>query len=233
MTELAGASILVVGATGGLGREIARALHDRGAKLTLAGRNEQALLILGLGPVVTGDVTDDATLGRFVDAAVAHHGRLDGVVYAVGAVAFGPAAELDTATLDALWAVNTRAAIVLLQRATPALADASQAGGSPFFVTLSGVVAEAPTARLAAYSAVKAALHAHMAASSRELRRHGIRLLDARPGHTETDLSTHPLAGVAPAFGAGLAPAFVASRIVEAIVSDERDLPSGAFSQAG
>jgi cyclic-di-GMP-binding biofilm dispersal mediator protein len=82
---------------------------------------------------------------------------------------------------------------------------------------------------MAAYSASKAGLAAFAAASSRELRRQGVRILDARPGHTETTLSQHPLAGTAPAFGAGLDPDAVAARIVQGIVGDEKDLPSTAF----
>jgi NAD(P)-dependent dehydrogenase (short-subunit alcohol dehydrogenase family) len=91
------------------------------------------------------------------------------------------------------------------------------------------VVAEAPTAGLAAYSAVKSALHAFGVAAGRELRRSGIRLIDARPGHTETELSLHPLAGERPAFPTGLAPQVVARRIVDALAGDEKDLPSTSF----
>lgn len=234
MTDISGASIVVVGASGGLGSLIAKGLSDKGAHLTLVGRNATALSSLGIaGETIALDITDDQARKKLVSDVLALRGSIDGVVYAAGAVAFGPASELTPDTLDALWAVNTRAAILLLQEVTPALEASSQAGRQPFYVTLSGVVAEAPTAGLAAYSAVKSALHAHMAAASREMRRAGIRLLDARPGHTETDLSRHPLAGVAPAFPPGMSPQHVASRIVEAIVSDEKDLPSGAFAATG
>jgi NAD(P)-dependent dehydrogenase (short-subunit alcohol dehydrogenase family) len=231
MTELSGASIIVVGASGGLGSLIARQLADHGALVTLVGRHDSTLSGLGLpGDVVACDITDDTSRQGMVNQVVASRGAIDGVVYAAGAVAFGPAGELSASTLDALWKVNTRAAMMLLQEVTPALQASSESGRQPFFVTLSGVVAESPTAGLAAYSAVKSALHAHMTAASREMRRLGIRLLDARPGHTETELSKHPLAGVAPAFPPGMTPEHVASRIVQAIVSDEKDLPSGAFA---
>ena len=63
----------------------------------------------------------------------------------------------------------------------------------------------------------------------RELRRSGIRLLDARPGHTDTGLAEHPVQGTAPAFGRALDPDAVAERIVRAIAGDEKDLPSTAF----
>jgi short-subunit dehydrogenase len=230
MSEISGASIVVVGASGGLGSVIARGLHERGASLTLVGRREDALRAVGVpGDVVAGDITHDRARLDLISRVVSHAGAIDGVVYAAGAVAFGPAAELSPQTVDDLWAVNTRAPILLLQESSDALAQSATAGKSPFFVTLSGVVAESPTAGLAAYSAVKSALHAHMAAASREMRKLGIRLLDARPGHTETDLSHHPLAGVRPAFPEGMSPEHVAHRIITAIENDERDLPSAAF----
>lgn len=231
MSEISGASILLVGASGGLGSEFARQLSTKGATLTLVSRRADALHAVGVpGDVIALDITDDQARAGLADGIVARHGRLDGVIFAAGAVAFGPANELSAHTLDALWQVNTRSAIMLLQESAGALAASSEAGGSPFFVTLSGVVAETPTAGLAAYSAVKSALHAHIAAASREMRRAGIRLLDARPGHTETELSTHPLAGSTPAFPPGMTPQHVVTRIIHGIENDERDLPSGAFS---
>ena len=70
-----------------------------------------------------------------------------------------------------------------------------------------------------------------MQVAAREVRRSGIRVIDARPGHTETELSRHPIAGETPKFPTGLEPAAVAQRIVEAIAGDEKDLPSTAFSE--
>lgn len=231
MTELTGASFLIVGANGGLGSEIARQLHSRGAVLTLAGRSAEALGALGIpGATVVGDVKAPGTAQSYVEAALAAHQRLDGVVYAVGAVAFGSVAELTDEVADELWALNVRGWMSVLRASMPALAESSEAGHQPVVVTLSGVVAEAPTAGLAAYSAVKSALHSFGVAASRELRRSGIRLIDARPGHTETELSRHPLAGQAPAFPAGLSPHAVATRIVDAMAGDEKDLPSTSFS---
>lgn len=234
MTDLSGASILVVGATGGLGREIASLLHQRGAQLTLTGRDATALQQLGIpGALMTGDVTQPGVVEAFVNHAVTSYGQLDGVIYAAGVVAFGPVNEVENATLDTLWQVNTKAPMALLRAATPELEKSAQAGRSPFLLAISGVVAESPTAGLAAYSAVKSALHAHWGAAGRELRRIGIRVLDARPGHTETELSKHPVAGVAPPFPKGFEPAAVAQRIVEGIENDEKDLPSTAFAALG
>ena len=234
MTDLNGASILVVGATGGLGCEIAALLHERGAQLTLTGRDATKLQALGIpAAMMTGDATVPGTAEQWVAHAVSTYGHLDGVIYAAGVVAFGPSHEVEDATLDTLWAVNTKAPMTLLRVATPELEKSAQAGRSPFLLAISGVVAESPTAGLAAYSAVKSALHAHWSAAGRELRRIGIRVLDARPGHTDTDLSKHPVAGTAPAFPASLQPKDVARRIVEGIEDDEKDLPSTAFAALG
>ena len=230
MTSLRDLSILVAGASGGLGAPISRRLADAGARLTLVGRDRGRLDALGLdGAVVAGDLRRAETAAEAVAAAVAAHGGLDGVVVASGAVAFGPVAELADDVLVDLVAINTLAPIRLLRAALPALTASAAAGRQPFVVHLSAVVAESPAAGMAAYSASKGALTAFDAAAARELRRAGIRLVDARPPHTETGLAGRPLAGTAPRLAQGLEPDVVAARVVAAVVDDERDLPSAAF----
>jgi NAD(P)-dependent dehydrogenase (short-subunit alcohol dehydrogenase family) len=231
MTNLDGASIIVVGASGGLGRHIARLLHERGAKLTLSARTMTNLEALGIpATFVPGDLTDPNFARTLVATAVTAHGRLDGVINAAGVVAFGPVTELQDDTIEQLWQINAAGPMRVIRSAADSLAQSAASGGSPFVVTLSGLVAESPTNGLAAYSAVKTALHAFTQVATRELRRQKIRVLDARPGHTETDLSRHPIAGDTPKFPTGYLPEAVAQRIVEAIENDEKDLPSTAFT---
>jgi cyclic-di-GMP-binding biofilm dispersal mediator protein len=220
MTQLDGAVVLVVGATGGLGRRITAELEDAGA--TVVGTSRAG----GAGLVVA-DLERD--LSGLVPHVVATHGRLDGLVIAAGVVAFGPLTEVSDAAVRELHEVNAQGPMRLIRDATPALAESAAAGREPFIVTLSGVVSESPTAGLAAYSASKSALAGFVSAASRELRRLGIRIMDARPGHTETGLATHPIEGTAPAFATGLDPDAVAARIVKAIADGEKDLPSSAF----
>ncbi|MGL4339559.1 MAG: SDR family NAD(P)-dependent oxidoreductase [Rhodoglobus sp.] len=223
MTELNKAVIVVVGASGGLGSRLAQQLEAAGALVVRSSRN------VGMLDSLVVDLRDESAAAALIDTAVAIHGRLDGLIIAAGVVAFGPVTELSDATLRELFEVNTLAPARLVRAAAPHLSAAAAAGGRPFVVTLSGVVAETPTAGLAAYSASKAGLAAFVQAASRELRRASIRLIDARPGHTETGLSAHPIAGTAPAFAAGLDPDAVAARIVRAIIDGEKDLPSHAF----
>ncbi|HYN57461.1 MAG TPA: SDR family NAD(P)-dependent oxidoreductase, partial [Motilibacterales bacterium] len=82
---------------------------------------------------------------------------------------------------------------------------------------------------MSAYSASKAGLAAFDAAAARELRRSRIRLIDARPPHTETGLADRPMFGTAPRLPTGLDPQDVAARILAGIANGETDLPSSAF----
>lgn len=216
--------MLVAGATGGLGAPITRVLAARGALVTAFVRDPSKLADLPVAAHVVGDVTRSTDCERAVAVAVEAGGRLDGVVDAVGVVAFGPLVDLDDATLDALFRVNVLGPLRLVRAAVPHLA----AGG--FVVNLSAVVAEQPVAGMAAYSATKAALTAADVAAGRELRRQRISLIDVRPPHTETGLAARPLAGAAPPLPVGLDPAAVAERIVAAIEADEREVPSSAFT---
>jgi NAD(P)-dependent dehydrogenase (short-subunit alcohol dehydrogenase family) len=230
MTDVRDRSVLVAGASGGLGTPLCRRLAAAGAALTLVGRDLERLELLGLdAAIVAGDLRQAETAERAVASAVAAHGRLDGLVVASGVVAFGPVAELPDDVLLDLFLVNTLAPVRLLRAALPHLAASAGEGRSPFVVNLSAVVAEQPTAGMAAYSASKAALTAYDAAAGRELRRAGIRLIDARPPHTETGLADRPLAGTAPRLPHGLDPDAVAARVMAAVAGDERDLPSAAF----
>ncbi len=226
MTSLDGSVILVVGASGGLGSRISTRLADAGATVIRSGRS--AASISGAGAYLA-DLRSERGAASLVAAALAQEGRLDGVVVAAGVVAFGPSGDVTDDTLAELFETNAIGPIRVIRAALPALTDSATAGRDPFIVTMSGIVSEAPTAGLAAYSASKAALAAFTQASTRELRRAGIRILDARPGHTETGLATRPIAGTAPAFPEGYTADSVADRIVAAIVDGEKDLPSTAF----
>jgi short-subunit dehydrogenase len=228
VSELRGSHVVVIGATGALGSRLAALLAERGAQLTLVGRDDVRLgeVAAALGDAVTSTLAVDLTrpdAAQQVAAAVGE-GRLDGVVVATGVVAFGPLLELDDDVLDELLLVNLIAPI----RLTRALAPRLGRGG--FVVQLSAVVAERAVAGMAAYSATKAALTAFDVAAATELRRAGVRVLDVRPPHTETGLADRPVAGTAPRLPTGLDPDVVAARVVAAIEADERDLPSSAFS---
>lgn len=206
--------VLVAGATGAIGGLVARELAARGAAVALSGRDAARLEALAAeldAPAVAADLTGEGAPERVVDGACETLGGLDAVVCAVGVVAFGPAREVDDATLRALVEVN------LLAPARLTRAAAARMDRGAVIVNLSAIVADMPTAGMAAYSASKAALTAFDRAAGRELRREGIRLVDVRPPHLATGLETRPLAGAAPRLPEGRDPAEWARRVADAI----------------
>jgi cyclic-di-GMP-binding biofilm dispersal mediator protein len=231
MTQLDGASVLVAGATGGLGAPLCRRLAAAGAQLTLTGRDGDRLAALAVDALcVPADLRRAGAAEKVVEQAVDRYGHLDGLVFAAGAVAFGPATDTPDQVIIDLFTLNTLAPIRLLRAAMPHLQASAAGGGSPFVVHISAVVAETPMPGMAAYSASKAGLAAFDQAAARELRRSRIRLIDARPPHTETGLADRPMFGTAPRLPTGLDPESVVDRILAGIVNDETDLPSAAFS---
>ena len=224
--SLAGASIVVAGASGGLGGCIARQLADDGARLTLVARDPSKLESLGIdATLVSADLRDAETGRQIVTAAVGAHDRLDGLVNAAGVVAFGSLADTDDDVIEDLFLTNVLGPLWLMRAAIPALTETRG-----FIANISAVVAEQPLPGMAAYAASKAALTAADRALARELRAAGISVTDARPPHTETGLADRPISGTAPRLKEGLQPDVVARRIVAAIIAGEREIPAEAFT---
>ena len=224
--SLEGASVVVTGASGGIGRHIAKQLAEAGARLTLAARDRNALESLGIDATVVSADLRDAEAGRtIVAAALASNNTLDGLVNAAGVVAFGSLADTADEVIEDLFLTNVLGPLWLMRAAIPALTESRG-----FIANISAVVAEQPLAGMAAYAASKAALTAADRALTRELRAAGITVTDARPPHTETGLADRPISGIAPRLREGLRPEDVARRIVAAIIVGEREIPAEAFS---
>jgi cyclic-di-GMP-binding biofilm dispersal mediator protein len=216
MAELNGQVVAVIGGTGGLGHPITESLRRRGATVVTANRSG--------GADVQLDLRDSRAGEALVDYVTSAHHRLDGVVIAAGIVAFGDLVDTDDITIEELLLTNAMGPLWLAKRVAPMLTESQG-----FFVNISGVVAETPMPGMAAYSASKAAASAATIALAKEWRRRRIRVLDARPPHTETGLATRPLDGSAPRMPEGLAPDVVAERIVDAIVNGTRELSGSDF----
>ena len=217
--ELEGSVALVAGGTGGLGRPISAELRRRGATVITVSRTAAA------EPThLVADLRDPGQVRRAVETTVERHGRLDVVVNAVGVVAFGDAVTASVDTVEELFLTNTFAHVFLCTAALPRMSR----GG--VIVGLSGVIAEQNLPGMATYGASKAAVRSFNEAFAREARRAGVRVIDARPPHTETGLAGRALEGTPPRFPAGLTPEAVAARVVVAIAEGETDLPSTSFT---
>ena len=91
-------------------------------------------------------------------------------------------------------------------------------------MVLSAILADAPMAGMAAYSASKAALSGYLAALRREVRRQGVSVLDVRPPHMETGLADRALVGDAPRLPAGFDPAVLVETMLEGIRQESKEL---------
>ena len=210
---------LVAGGTGGLGRLIAAELSARGCTVVTCSRGPSSDYQHVVADLRSPEATRDV-----ITTVLAQHGSLDIVVNAMGVVAFGEIVSTSIDAVEELFLTNTFGHIFLMQSALPVMTKGS------VLVGISGVIAEQNLPGMAAYGASKAAVRSFNEALSRESRRLGVRVIDARPPHTETGLATRAIAGTAPNFPQGLSPISVAQRIVLAIASGEVDLPSSAFS---
>ena len=210
---------LVAGGTGGLGQIITSELRLRGCTVVTCSRTPNT------DPMhVVADLRSPEETRSMINTVLAHHGSLDIVINAMGVVAFGDIVSTSIDDVEELFLTNTFGHIFLMQAALPHMSKGS------VLVGISGVIAEQNLPGMAAYGASKAAVRSFNEALSREARRLGVRVIDARPPHTETGLATRAIAGIAPKFPQGLNPISVAQRIVLAIASGEEDLPSSSFS---
>ncbi|MGL5818131.1 MAG: SDR family NAD(P)-dependent oxidoreductase [Phycicoccus sp.] len=217
--------VAVVGASGALGGLIARGAAERGAHLVLVGRDESRLEeVSDDAPRVLGDLADARLGDRVVEAARERYGRLDGLVNAAGVVAFGDLVDTEDAVIEELFLANVTGPLFLLKRVIPALAER---GG--FVANISAITAEKPTAGMAAYSASKAALTAAGDAVAREVKRHGVDVIDIRPPHTNTGLAGRPIAGEAPKLPEGHDPQQVTGAVLDAIEAGRTQLASSDF----
>ena len=98
--EIAGRSILIAGAAGGIGSGIAAELARRGANLTIADIDLES--VERVRDSLSGDhhaschldVTDEASCAVAVERAIGNGGRLDGMLNAAGILRLGSAIEL-------------------------------------------------------------------------------------------------------------------------------------------
>ncbi len=133
-------------------------------------------------------------------------------------MAFGRAEALDAEVERLLFAVNVLGPMALIRAALGRMDSGSA------IVALSAVVADHPTAGMAAYSASKAALSSYLTALRRERRRDGLNVLDVRPQHLDTGFESRPLAGSAPNLPAPADARGVSTAIVLALREDRREL---------
>ena len=224
MTTIAGARVLVMGGSGGLGRALVAQLSAGGARVVSAGVRGDVTPVARAEVHLVGDITVSDDRERIVDAALEHLGGLDVVVLGSGVVGFGTADTVRSADLQRLIDVDLTGPLAFLGLVGPEVAE----GGT--VVVITGAIVDTPIPGTSAYAAAKAGLSSAAVVLGRELRRRKVTVIDARPPHIETGLADRAVFGTAPTFPTGLTADVVSARIVAAIEAGERELPPAAFT---
>src|SRR3977135_229862 len=133
---------LVTGATSGIGRAVALQLARQGAEVVVHGRDadrgaetvEAITTAVGRARFVGADLADLADLQRLVDDVA----DVDVLVNNAGFSWFGPTADLDVATFDALFVSDVRAPYFLVAAFAPKMA----ANGNGSIVNISSMAGQ-------------------------------------------------------------------------------------------
>lgn len=181
-------TVIVTGASLGVGRATAQAFHREGADLVLVARQPGPLNEFAetLGTpdrvlVQAADVGDLEALAAVVDATVTRFGRLTGLVNNAGAHFRGVVDSRAPDELASMVDVNLRAPIVLSRLALPELRQ--HAG---FIVNVASLAGKLPLEGAATYSSTKFALRVFGHALAEELRGTGVSVSSVSPGPIDT-----------------------------------------------
>jgi len=189
--DLTGKVALITGATGALGRVVARQFQQAGATLVLTGRSEpklhQLFPDLALDPhhLLLGgvDLREMASAEAMVQPIAERFGRIDILVNTVGGYRGGvPVHQMSPADWDEMLTLNARVAFIVSRAVVPLML---QAGGGKI-VHVAGRAALSGSAGVAAYAAAKSAVVRLTESLAAELREHGINVNCVLPGTIDT-----------------------------------------------
>lgn len=187
--SLADRTVVITGASGGIGRACAVAFVRAGAKVVTAARSTDKLdaLVEELGrdraePVVA-DVTDPAARAALLERAHERFGRVDVLVNNAGWASFASVVSTPPEHVDRMLALNLAAPIALTQAVLPEMT----ARGHGQIINISSVVGVQAIPRMTVYSATKAALTSFSTGLRMELRGTGVDVINVAPGSTRTD----------------------------------------------
>ena len=175
--DLHGAHVLLTGASGGIGCALAEAFAERGAQLTLTGRNAEVLDELGArvgGRSIVADLSEQCGL----DQLLAQVGPLDVLIANAGTPASGQLSDYSVDQIDRALAVNLRAPIVLAKLVGQQMAS-RRCGHMVFMSSLSG---KSASGHMALYNATKFGLRGFSTALRDDLRPYGVGVSTIFPG---------------------------------------------------
>jgi NAD(P)-dependent dehydrogenase (short-subunit alcohol dehydrogenase family) len=192
-SDLRGKTVLITGASSGMGATTALALGQVGAHVVLTARREATCLDIahaveqagGRAIAMAVDVRQEAQLQAAVAKAVSHFGRLDGAFNNAGLLLPGrPLHELDTQTMHDSWLTNVMGVFWAMKYEITAMLNTG--GGA--IVNNASVVAQVGFPQIAHYNASKHAVMGLTQTAALEYFQRGIRVNAVLPGPIETPM---------------------------------------------
>lgn len=193
--SLSGKTIIITGASSGIGAAAARIFFGNGANLVLAARREDKLSdVLGSLPegsggavISAGDVQDEDFNKGLVEIARAEFGGLDGAFNNAGTLGdIGPVPDMSLENWNEVISVNLTSGFLAARHQIPAM---KETGGGSIVFTSSFVGHTIGLPGMAAYAASKAGLIGLMQVLATEHGPDGIRINALLPGGTKTDMA--------------------------------------------
>ena len=186
-------TVLIVGATGGIGRALAREYADRGWHVGLLGRDSERLEAVAgeLCARVPGarvqttraDVADPEGLRAAFHAIVTDLGQLDLMIYAAGVMSHDhPSAPTDFEAESEMFAVNTVGAVHVIGLAGETMIRA----GRGHIAAIGSIAGERGRKANPGYGASKAALHTYLEGMRNRLHPQGVTVSTIKPGFVNT-----------------------------------------------
>jgi short-subunit dehydrogenase len=175
--QISGSTVLLTGATGGIGHAIARALAGRGAKLILTGRRSDVLEPLASecgGRALAVDLAQRSEIDRLLAEA----GHIDILIANAALPGTGTLESYSVEEIDRVLEVNLRAPIMLAHALLPDMLAAR----SGHLVFISSLSAKAATERSSMYNATKFGLRGFANALRSDLRGSGVGVTSVLPG---------------------------------------------------
>lgn len=187
-------TIWLIGASSGIGAELAASLARRGARLAISARSEDQLAqvterasAVGRAPLVWPlDVTEDGALPLAADAIRAELGPIDALIYGAAYWKITDVRAFDPAEVERHIAVN----YVGLVRAVGAVLDEMLARRSGTIAGISSIAGYAGFPRAEAYGSTKAAVIAFLQSLRMDLASSGIDVVTVSPGFVDTPLTS-------------------------------------------
>jgi len=231
LIELAGKTVIVTGASSGMGASTARLLHAAGAHPVLAARRADRLAALseelGGALAVPADVTDPAQVGELVSATLDRHQRIDGLVNNAGVSVHGPLDQTDLAAFSQALQLNVVALVAVTQAVLPAM----RAQGFGRIVNVSSGTTRRVAVGVGAYASTKYAVNMLTAVMREELADDGIAVSLVVPSVTATEFGNGMFKlGASPRPGQVVqSPDYVAGVILRLLRTGEEsfDIPHG------